>query len=281
MATKRIGFVDDDLDNFHANTYLDAIRGPLYGRGWEVYGATAIQSDKGAEWSDSKSLHFFDSVDELAKKVDVFAVLAPSTPDTHMGLCEQVLPYSKPTFVDKTFAPDSKIASQIFSLADKYNTSVQTTSALRTTNIQNILAEMKEPLVNLSLWAGGASLDEYGIHPLEIAVSCLGPEAERLLVAGTKRHPTIVIEFSRGRIATIDFNSAEYVPFVAMLTTDRGSKEVVVDDKRLFTDAAAAILDFYDAGKPLVPREETMAVITLLDALKKRQSESGWISLNC
>ncbi len=36
MSVKKIGFVDDDLDNFHANTYLDAIRGPLLSRGWQV-----------------------------------------------------------------------------------------------------------------------------------------------------------------------------------------------------------------------------------------------------
>lgn len=280
MALKRIGFVDDDLDNFHANTYLDAIRGPLKERGWEVAGATAIQSAKGAAWSVSKALPYFYSVEELSNNVDAFAVLAPSTPNTHWQLCEQVFPYAKPTFVDKTFAPDSKVATQIFSLADKHQTAVQTTSALRTTNIQFKLADMEEPLVNLSLWAGGASLEEYGIHPIELAVSCLGPEAERLIVTGTEKHPTIVIEFSGGRIATIDFNSEEYVPFVAMLTTERGSEQVVVDDKTLFTDAASAILDFYDAGKPLVPRNETMTVLSILDVLKSESVKTGWTTLS-
>ncbi|MEO0531982.1 MAG: Gfo/Idh/MocA family oxidoreductase, partial [Planctomycetota bacterium] len=106
MATKRIGFIDDDLDNFHANTYLDAIRGPLSERGYEVAGATALQAEKGSEWCANKSVPWFASVEKLADAVDVFAVLAPSTPETHLGLCEQALPHGKATFVDKTFAPD-------------------------------------------------------------------------------------------------------------------------------------------------------------------------------
>ncbi len=52
MAAKRIGFVDDDLDNFHANTYLKALRGPLAERGWRVAGATALQAEKGRGWAD-------------------------------------------------------------------------------------------------------------------------------------------------------------------------------------------------------------------------------------
>jgi hypothetical protein len=47
---KRIGFVDDDLDNFHSRVYLEAIRGPLKERGFVVAGATALQPEKSRAW---------------------------------------------------------------------------------------------------------------------------------------------------------------------------------------------------------------------------------------
>lgn len=279
MAAKRIGFVDDDLYNFHANTYLAALRGPLEGRGWEVVGAAALQAERGKAWAAEKGVAYFDSIADLADAVDAFAILAPSTPEIHEELASLVFPHQKTTFVDKTFAPDAATAERIFALADANQIAVQSTSALRTTDIQTQVEKLEDPLVNLAVWAGGASLAEYGVHPVEIAVSCLGPEAERLTICGAEHHPTIVIEFSRGRAATIDFNAAEYAPFVAMLTTERWSRQVVVDDKRLFVDAAAAILDFFDAGRPLVPRDETLAIVRILDAAKDPAARGGWVAV--
>ncbi|TWT41405.1 Gfo/Idh/MocA family protein [Botrimarina hoheduenensis] len=267
----RIGFVDDALDNFHANTYLAALRGPLADRGYVVAGATALAGEAAKQWCHAKQVEWFESVDALAAEVDVFAILAPSTPETHWRLCERVLPHGKPTFVDKTFAPDIATAEKIFALADQHGVAVQTTSALRTTNVQAEVAKLTEPLVNLSQWAGGASFAEYGIHPVELAVSCLGPEAQRVYVTGADRHPTIVIDFSGGRVATIDFNAGEWTPFDTVLTTAKGSKPVTVVDTTLFVDAARAILDFFDAALrgdgPLIDRAETFAVMRILEGV--------------
>ncbi|MEQ8847733.1 Gfo/Idh/MocA family oxidoreductase [Botrimarina sp.] len=276
---KRLGFVDDALDNFHANTYLDAVRGPLAERGWEVAGATALQQDAGRAWADSKRVAYYDSPAELADAVDAIAVLAPSTPETHLGLCEAVLSAGKPTFVDKTFAPDAATAQQIFDLADRHAAPIQTTSALRTTNVQTLAGQLEAPLEGVAVWAGGASWHEYGVHPVELAVSCLGPDAERITACGTDTRPVMAIEFSGGRVATIHFDAGEYVPFVAMLTTRLGVRHVEVDDSRLFVDAAAAILDFFDAGRALVPRDETMAVMRVLDASGRPEARHGWHTL--
>lgn len=279
MPSKRIGFVDDDLNNFHANTYLDAFRGPLAERGYEVTGGFALQGETGKVWAEEKGIAYYSSIEALAAEVDVFAVLAPSTPGTHLGLCEQVLPHGKPTFVDKTFAPDAATSERIFALADEHGAAIQTTSALRTTNVQAEVAQMNDLLVSVAQWAGGASFEEYGIHPVELAVSCLGLSPTRLTICGAEHHPTITVEFSDGRVATIDFNAREYVPFAAVLTSDKSCKVLVVDDSKLFVDAASAILDFYDAGEALVPRDETMAVMRILDAARNPAAREGWVKV--
>lgn len=279
MPAKRIGFVDDDLNNSHASTYLDALRGPLAERGYEVAGAYALQAAGGKAWADEKSVAYYDSIGALAAEVDVFAVLAPSTPSTHLGLCEQVLPHGKPTFVDKTFAPDTATAERIFAMAGQHGAAIQSTSALRTTNVQAEVAQMDTLLVSVAQWAGGASFDEYGIHPVELAISCLGLGPTRLTICGAEHHPTLTIEFSDGRVATIDFNTREYVPFAAVLTSDKSCKVVVVDDSKLFVNATAAILDFYNAGEALVPRDETLAVLRVLDAAKNPAAREGWVAV--
>ena len=128
---KRIGIVDDNLDNFHARVYLEAFRGPLKERGYTVTGAFALQKDKSKAWAAKNNLDVFDHVAELDKVVDAYAVLAPSTPKTHEELCGLVFPFGKTTFVDKTFAPDVATAERLFQKADQHKAVIQSSSALR------------------------------------------------------------------------------------------------------------------------------------------------------
>ncbi|MGL4515007.1 MAG: Gfo/Idh/MocA family protein [Lacipirellulaceae bacterium] len=276
---KRLAYVDYDLNNFHANTYLKALRGPLEGRGWQVTAATGLQADASRKWCADNGVPFVERIEDLAGEVDGVAILAPSNPETHEALCERVFPLGVPTFVDKTFAPDLATAQRLFQLADQHGVATQTTSALRTTNVQAEAAALERPLRNMAVWAGGASIGEYGIHPVELLVSVLGHQVERVTMTGPENHPTVVLGFHDDRVATIDFNAGEHVPFVAVLTTDAAAKWVVVDDTKLFVDAAAAILDFLDAGEALVPRDETLAIMRVLDALKTPACRDGWVSL--
>src|SRR5450759_2028305 len=105
-------------------------------------------------------------------------VLAPSSPELHQDLCMQVLPFGKVTYVDKTFAPDLATARQIFALADQHHTVMQTTSALRYTNVQAYVQKIgADSVKHMVTWGGGRSYAEYAIHPVELMVSCMGAQA--------------------------------------------------------------------------------------------------------
>ena len=51
MNGKRIGFVDLKLENFHANVYLEAIRGELVARGFTIAGCFALDEADGRAWA--------------------------------------------------------------------------------------------------------------------------------------------------------------------------------------------------------------------------------------
>ncbi len=265
MPNKRIGFVDYRLDNFHADVYLSALRGPLLSRGYEIVGATALEHEPSEKWACEHDVPYFTNVNELAKSADYFAVLAPANPELHLQLCQAVFPLGRPTFVDKTFAPDLQTAKEIFKLADTNGVAVQSTSALRTSSVQEALSEADSPLQAMFITSAGPTFDEYGIHPVELAVSCLGPEVETYQRHGTNEHPRFVLQFSGQRMAVIDFNQTADVPFSATLVTDDGYQHVVVDMDSLFTGAAASILDFFDCGQPMIDRDETLSVRHILD----------------
>ena len=279
-ALKRIGYYDERLDNFHAEVYLKAVRGPLASRGYEIAGAAALLDGPSRDWAAERGVPYFDSVESLCGAVDRLMILAPSNPEVHLEMCRRAFPLRLPTFVDKTFAPDEATAREIFELADRWGVAIQSTSALRSTRVQQYVAELDGTLRHMTVFASGSSFAEYGIHPVELAVSCFGWQAERLLRLGRDDHPQFLIAFSAGRTAMIDFNLHAEVPFSAAVASDHGLEYMTVDDGRLFIDAAASILDFFDAGRPLIDRRETLVVRRILDAALDEASREEFAHLD-
>lgn len=280
MANKRIGLVDYQLDNFHARVYLAAVRGALAQRGYEIAGATAWDCDASRCWADKNEVPYFDTTEELARNVDFFMVLAPANPELHLEMCMQVLPFGKPTFVDKTFAPNFTVAQQIFEIAAVNNTPIQSTSALRTSNVQDVLAKTPEALRSLFITASGPTFQEYGIHPVELAVSCLGSSLEAMMIAGTDEYPQLILVYPHARTALIDFNTQAELPFTATLLTTNAAKHVVVAGDQLFVKAAASILDFFDAGVAQIDPSETLSIRQILDLVESTPQRNTLISLS-
>src|SRR5256885_17030184 len=132
---RRIGFADLYRDTYHANFFLQALRGPRQSRGFTVAGATATRIPESRAWAEKNKVPFFEDAAALNSAVDFFMVLAPSNPEVHLELCRRVFPFRKPTYVDKTFPPDFAAAPGIFAPAHAHGTPTQTTSGLRYTKV--------------------------------------------------------------------------------------------------------------------------------------------------
>jgi len=276
---RRIGFVDDNLDNYHSRTYLKHLRDELKGRGFEVTGAFALQAEKSRRWAEEHEVPWFDSVERLNDSVDCFAVLAPSTPQVHWKLCQHLFPFDKPTFVDKTFALDAATAQKIFDLADQHGVAVQTSSALRYTAVQQHVASAGEKVRHMVAWGGGGNFDEYVIHPLELVISCMGHDVKSVMRRGGEPESQLLVNFSGGRTAVINIYTKARTPYAAAVTTARATVYITVDTKRLFVDAAAGFLDFFEAGKALIDRRETMAAMRIIDSARDPRARKKFVDV--
>ena len=277
--SQRIGFVDFDLNNFHADVYLKLLRGDLQSRGFTVAGATALQAESSQAWCAQNNVPYYDDSDTLDAHVDCYAVLAPSNPEVHETLCQRVFPCGKPTYVDKTFAPDLATAERIFALADQHGVAMQTSSAMRYSNVQERLAEMEGDLLHVVTWGGGSSFGEYAIHPLELAISCMGPDVERLHRRGAGEYAQLLLNFSNDRTAVVNVYTNTSTPFAAALTTTEGTEYIAVDSSAIFHNTAEAVLDLFESGKETVDRRETLAVHSALDAAKTDAACAGPVDL--
>lgn len=272
----RIGFVDYQLENFHANVFLKAYRQDLPETHAVVAGCWGMDPEVGQAWARANDVPWYDSVRKLASQVDAFMILAPSNPEHHWPLVKKVASFGKPIYLDKPSAPDARTLGRIFNYADKHDVSLQTTSALRYTAVQQKAAELQgqqgEPVRHIVTWGGGRSFEEYGIHPVEMAVSCLGGEVQGLSRRTHGNFWQLLVNFSQERTATINVSIDSQTAFAATLVTDKRTLHIAPDTSRLFIDAAAAIAAFLRSGTPNIPREESLAVRRILDAAGKAAS---------
>jgi len=275
---KRIGFVDCKLENFHANVYLKAYRNPLKDRGWTVAGAHALDEDDARAWCAHNDVPHFKTPQQLSENVDCFMILAPSNPELHLKLCESFFSFGKTTYVDKTFAPDLATAEKIFALADKHKTAIQTTSALRYTNVQK---HVKPGSVrHMITWGGGSSFAEYAIHPVELLISCMGPDATSLMRRTDGDHfSQLLINFKGSRTGVANVYTKGETPFAASVTTEKHTELLAVDTGRIFVDTAAAVLDLFESGKPNIDRRESLMIRRILDAAENPAAGEGFIAL--
>ncbi len=174
---KKIGFVDYYISEWHANNYPKWIKeqNEKIGADFEVAYAYAerdispVDNRTTDEWCEAFGVKKCDTVSELCEKSDYIIILAPSNPEKHLGYAKAVLPYGKPTYIDKTFTEDLAVADEIFKIAEEYGTPFFSTSALRYANELDGLSDVK----NLIVTGGGSSLDEYVVHQAEMAVKLL------------------------------------------------------------------------------------------------------------
>jgi hypothetical protein len=278
---KRIGFVDNKLENFHANVFLKGFRNELKERGWTVGGGYALDADSGRAWAKKNDVPYFNSPADLNAHVDGFMILAPSNPELHLDLAQKVFPFGKPTYVDKTFAPDVATAQRIFDLAHGHGTPIQTSSALRYTNVQDFVkaAGGSAAVKHMITWGGGSSFGEYAIHPVELLVSCMGAAAQSMMRRGTGEYSQLLINYHGGRTGVVNVYTHGDTPFAASVTTAKETTILTVDASKIFVNNAAAVLDLFESRKPNVDPEETMMIRRILDVAEDPVALKEFVTL--
>jgi hypothetical protein len=264
---KSIAFIDHDIENWHANTFARLIKES--GREFRLAGVFANVKDKAAAWARRQDVPCVDSIADLQGLADCVMILAPSNPEVHLDLCREGFRLGKPTYVDKTFAPDLRTAEEIFSLADQAGIPVESTSVLRYTAVQEFCQADPENRPDfVATWGGGTDFDEYIIHQVEMAVSLLGPEYESLRLERLAHITRIDLAFSGSRAASIHMAAPSEIGFSATVSNPRKTASFTVDEGRLFSSGLDAILDFFEAGRAVIDRRETLAVMRIIDEIK-------------
>lgn len=276
---KKVGFIDYYLDEWHANQYPAWIRDAA-GGAMEVAFAYGMK-DAGhglsnKEWCAKNGVTPCGTIEEVVARSDYLIVLSPDNPEQHEALAELPLASGKPTYIDKTFAPDRAAALRLFERAARHRTPLYSSSALR---YAAEYAEVeREGIQVISSWGPGL-LENYSIHQIEPIVALMGTEAKRVMYTGTAAAPALLIEFSGGRQATIQ-QPGPGCPFTMAVNYASGACRVVHPASDFFQSFIRDLARFFETGEAAVPPAETIAVISIIEnGLIAAKQPYQWIEL--
>ena len=274
---KKIGIIDYFIDEWHSNTYLGLFEkaSKELGVDYKVTYAYAEVEQPGKmltdDWCAKNNVTRCYSIEELCEKSDNILILAPANPETHLKYAKVALPYKKTTYIDKTFAPDLQTAKEIFAIAEKYNTKIFTSSALRYaeeiagyTNVKNVMIK-----------GGGRSLEEYIIHQIEMAVKMTGgAQAEQVHVFHSAKQSTTVVEYA-DKTVTLSYSNSGWGFSVDVETENVNCEFRNIEKGTEFYRLVESIVKFFETNEEPFAQKETLAVLAIRDAIMKGVNGCG------
>ncbi len=278
---KKIGFIDNYLDEWHANNYPAVIERLSNGEMRVAY-AYARQDAPGGmttdEWCEKNNVERVDTIEELVEKSDYIIVLSPDHPQYHEELCAVPLASGKRCYVDKTFAVDAATAKRIFDNANAHNTPVFSSSSVRFANELMAATVKADEIDHMTVIANGPT-EIYLIHMIEPMVALMGSKAERLMFIGTEQSPAWVVEYEGGRKVNMTLYHNAHSWYFRIHKKD-GDVEVIPETNAFFDNFLGELVDFFNTGDVKVPQDQTIAVIEIrTKALEAMEKPYSWVSI--
>ncbi|MCQ2413971.1 MAG: Gfo/Idh/MocA family oxidoreductase [Clostridia bacterium] len=265
----KIGFIDLYLGNWHATHLPDILKKIATDRGadvqlayaWAKEDVSPVTGQTTDEWCKTYGAERCATIAEVCEKSDCIAILSPTNPEYHLPFAKEVLPFGKPTFIDKPFAVNAKEAEEILAIAKEYNTPVYSSSALRyATEIHAV-----EKPIFIATTGGITTYEEYIIHQIEMVVAALGIGATGVNAVKMGELVHFEIFYPDGRTANMMASGdAAVMPFTVIVGNDkdRKFKEVTSD---IFYAAYDDMVRFFTEKTCSFDPEETVEVMRIRD----------------
>ena len=262
---KKIGFVDYYISEWHASNYpvwIDELScGYKVTHAWAELDTSPVTGETTAQWCERFGVAQCKTIDELCAECDVIVILAPSDPEKHLGYAKEVLKYGKPTYIDKTFAPDLETATEIFRLAKEYGTPFFSTSALRYACELSDLSGAD----NFIITGGGSNFPEYSVHLIEMAVKLLNDKVKETSVTAQGKQRICSLVTEKGKKATLVY--APQLPYSVVCDKADGTAVNVNITSPFFSGLMKDIVRFFDTHTPSFAPTDTLEVIRVRDLL--------------
>ena len=266
----KLAFVDYYLDEWHANNYPQLIREASGGEMEVLLAYGMIDSPIGGrtteQWCRDMGIPRAMTIEEAVDAADGIIVLSPDNCEMHEELSQLPLRSGKPTYIDKTFAPDYATAKRIFDLAEAHGTPCYSTSALRYADEYRDLPEADA----VATW-GPNGFETYAIHQLEPIMMLIKAQPKKVMALSGADWYQMIIAFADGRAAQLT-GYQKGGNFMMNLTGPEGQKTINVASD-FFRGFIRQLVTFFRDPTKIVPHGDTLRIMAArgagVEALKR------------
>jgi hypothetical protein len=218
----------------------------------------------------------FDRLEDLFGRVD--AVLVESVDGSvHLERARPFLERGMPTYVDKPFACRLADARAMVDVAARTHAPIFTSSSLRFAPEVVAARDPKGPggLIVGAATHGPAPLDEkgrnvglfhYGIHPVEMLYTLMGPGCRRLTCVKNAGGEVVTGEWGDGRLGTVrgirdgrqDYG---FTRFGEAAVETRG-----VSTQFIYRELLKAVIAMFATGRPPIDPAESVEIVAFIEA---------------
>jgi predicted dehydrogenase len=222
---------------------------------------------------------------DMIGKVD--GMLIESVDGTvHYERAKPFLEAGIPCFIDKPFTCSTADAKKIFELAESKKTVVFSSSSLRyAPDVVEYVADPKPGKLVGCMVYGPASLSpipernaglyHYGIHPVEILYTLMGPGCKRVTSVHEKGVDVVTGHWKDGRVATLRGIRAGASGYGFTAFAEKGVKAVTVGTGVIYRELLKKVVEFFKTGKPPVEPATTIEIMAFIEAANKSGANHG------
>lgn len=226
-----------------------------------------------------------DKPGDMIGKVDGMLIEAVDG-TVHLDRAKPFLEAGIPCFIDKPFTCSTADAKRIVELSQKHKAPVFSASSLRFA--PEVVEYVADPspgrLVGCAVY-GPASLSpvpernpglfHYGIHPIEVLYTLMGPGCKRVTCTHEKGVDVVTGQWNGGRVGTVRGirDGASGYGFTAF--AEKTIRTVPVKTNFIYRELLKQIVEFFKTGKSPVEPATMIEIMAFIEAANKSGSNHG------
>lgn len=234
------------------------------------------------ELRDKYQVEIVPEISAMCGKVDAF-LLESVDGRKHLPQMREIVRCGKPVFIDKPLASTLDDALEIARIAKAANVKWFSTSSLRYAEVVKTAKSYPDAL-GVVVWGPSPTephhqldLSFYGIHPIEMLFTIMGPGCRTVTRAATTRDPgvdTITCIWKDGRIGTVEA-MRPYGPYGGVVIRPKDVVEIPNDRGAYYATMLGEIVKFFRTGEIPVPNDETLEIFRFMDAAQRSKEAGG------
>lgn len=228
-------------------------------------------------------VELLDRPEDVLGLVDAVLVLSVCGA-VHRARVEPFLQAGIPAYVDKPFACSLADAEAIFRLADENSVSVWSSSALRfSQDVLDFAARhaLHGDVHGAVTWGpakladGNPGLFHYGIHPVELLLTLMGPGCRSVRCDWTDGAEVVTGHWNDGRLGTVRGTRAGATFYGAVAFCEKSVVSVPASARFVYRNLCREIIRGFETGQPPVPSARTLELVRFVLAAGRSAASAG------